>query len=88
VSKHNPNRSDAKPDGAKKNDLSLEDTVAQKVRGLSPQIKSGVCGYNPYDAAISKPAVGDPPKATDLRKLSEWIRLTRQVAALKKDKPD
>jgi hypothetical protein len=86
VSKRNPDRSDPKADGSKP-DLSLEDTVAQKIRGVTPRIKSGVSGYNPYDAAVSKPPIGDPPKPTDLRKLSEWIRLTRQVAALKKDKP-
>jgi hypothetical protein len=86
VSKHTPNRSDAVP-GDSKLDLSLEDTVAQKMRGVTPRVKSGVSGYNPYDAAAPKAPAGDPPKPTDLRKLSEWIRLTRQVAALKKDKP-
>jgi hypothetical protein len=72
-----------------KGGLSLEDTVAQKMRGVAPRAKSGLSGYNPYDMAptsANSPAVGQKP--TDLRKLSEWIRLTRQVAALKKDKPE
>jgi hypothetical protein len=88
VSKSNSDRTDPKPDGPKL-DLSLEDTIAQKMRGVSPGIKSGLSGYNPYDATVSKPAdaAGESSKPTDLRKLSEWIRLTRQVAALKKDKP-
>ncbi len=68
-------------------DLSLEDTYAQKLRGVATRAKTGVSGYNPYDAAPSKRLMGTPPKATDLRKLSEWIRLTRQVAALKKESP-
>jgi len=77
--------------------LSLEDTVAQQSRGLAPKGRTGaVVGYDPYDAATSKPlkpaAVPLPEenrKPTDLRKLSEWIRLQRQVQALKKeDEPD
>jgi hypothetical protein len=87
VSKLTPDRSEDEPTDAKAN-LSLEDTVAQNMRGVIPRIKSGVSGYNPYDAAVSKTPAAEPPKPTDLRKLSEWIRLTRQVAALKKDKPE
>jgi hypothetical protein len=88
VSKHKPDRPEPTPADAKL-DLSLEDTVAQKMRGVTPRIKSGVSGYNPYDAAVSKPPAGDAPgKPTDLRKLSEWIRLRRQVEALKKEKPE
>jgi hypothetical protein len=87
VSKNNSSRTDPRPDQPKP-DLSLEDTVAQKMRGVTPRIKSGISGYNPYDAAVSQPAAaaGESSKPTDLRKLSEWIRLTRQVAALKKEK--
>jgi hypothetical protein len=77
----------SKPPADSKSDLSLEDTVAQKIRGVAPRVKSGVSGYNPYDAAPSNSAAGDARKPTDLRKLSEWIRLTRQVEALKKEKP-
>ena len=86
MSKHHPDRSDPNPADSKF-DFSLEDTVAQNMRGVTPGNKSGVSGYNPYGAAPSNPAAGDPPKPTDLRKLSEWIRLTRQVAALKQDRP-
>jgi hypothetical protein len=88
VSKPIPDRPDPEP-AASQSSLSLEDTVAQNLRGVTPRIKSGVSGYNPYDAAPTHAPAGDlrkPP--TDLRKLSEWIRLTRQVAALKKDKPE
>jgi len=86
VSKQRPDPSDSTP-AESKSDLSLEDTIAQKIRGVTPRVKSGVSGYNPYDAAPSNPVAGEPRKPTDLRKLSEWIRLTRQVEALKKDKP-
>jgi hypothetical protein len=70
--------------------LSLEDTVAQKLRGVPVKTRTGVVGYNPYDAAAAKAkseAAAAKPKPTDLRKLSEWIRLTRQVAELNQEKP-
>jgi hypothetical protein len=39
--------------------------------------------------ALKTPAPNEAQKTkTDLRKLSEWIRLSRQVAALKKGKPE
>lgn len=73
-------------------ELALEDTAAQRRRGL-PVRAGGVVGYNPYDtgppAAGSGPSAppGEPAppprKRTDLRKLSEWIRLQREVEALK-----
>jgi hypothetical protein len=69
--------------------LSLEDTVAQKMRGVPAKSRTGVVGYNPYDAepaAKAKDAAGKT-KPTDLRKLSEWIRLQRQVAELNPDAP-
>jgi hypothetical protein len=69
--------------------LSLEDTMAQKMRGVPTKSRSGVVGYNPYDAepaAKPKDAAGKA-KPTDLRKLSEWIRLQRQVAELNPDAP-
>jgi hypothetical protein len=73
-------------------ELSLEDTLSQQRRGVSPQGNKGpVVGYNPYDTPVdAKKPVADPDakrKPTDLRKLSEWIRLQRQVQALKKDGP-
>jgi hypothetical protein len=72
--------------------LSLEDTIAQKMRGVPTKTRTGVVGYNPYDAepakskSKSKDADGKA-KPTDLRKLSEWIRLQRQVAELNPDAP-
>jgi len=87
VSKHKPDQPEpvpANPEGG----LSLEDTLAQRMRGVAKRAKSAVSGYNPYDMAPTPPAPEAAKKPTDLRKLSEWIRLTRQVAALKKEKPD
>jgi hypothetical protein len=84
---------DTKPEGRptaeKEPKLSLEDTIAQKLRGVPTKTRTGVIGYNPYDAepaAKGKPP-GGKPKPTDLRKLSEWIRLQRQVAELNPDAP-
>ena len=69
--------------------LSLEDTIAQKQRGVPTKSRTGVVGYNPYDAepAAKAKAAELKPKPTDLRKLSEWIRLQRQVAELNPDAP-
>ena len=69
--------------------LSLEDTIAQKQRGVPTKSRTGVVGYNPYDAEpAAKPKEAElKPKPTDLRKLSEWIRLQRQVAELNPDAP-
>lgn len=78
-------------------ELSLEDTLSQQRRGIAPQAgrKGTVVGYNPYDTPLAareakKPAVAPDSKRkpTDLRKLSEWIRLQRQVEALKKQGPE
>jgi hypothetical protein len=69
--------------------FSLEDTMTQKMRGVPTKSRTAVVGYNPYDAepaAKAKPAAARP-KPTDLRKLSEWIRLQRQVAELNPDAP-
>jgi hypothetical protein len=88
VSKHNPDQPEPAP-AKSEGGLSLEDTMAQRLRGVAKRAKSGVSGYNPYDMAPTPPAPEAPnSKPTDLGKLSEWIRLTRQVAALKKEKPD
>jgi len=73
----------------KKPDLSLEDTLAQRQRGVNvtPSTKPED-GYNPYD---TWPSIQEPDAAkrnTDLRRLSEWIRMKRQVETLKKDDKD
>ncbi|HWG78080.1 MAG TPA: hypothetical protein VN660_14980 [Steroidobacteraceae bacterium] len=74
-------------------DLALEDTVALRKRGMAVSANP-VTGYNPYDTG---PAAGAHPardtaaasaKRTDLRKLSEWIRVQRQVEVLKKKDGD
>jgi hypothetical protein len=67
-------------------ELSLEDTLSQQQRGVPVKARAAVSGYNPYDAVpAGKPKATDPArKPTDLRKLSEWIRMQRQVAELKK----
>ena len=69
--------------------LSLEDTIAQKLRGVPTKSRTGVVGYNPYDAEPAAKAKAEAArrKPTDLRKLSEWIRLQRQVAELNPDAP-
>ena len=71
-------------------ELSLEDTLSQQRRVLAPR-KGAVSGYNPYDTRVgasnaAKPTDSPDPKRkpTDLRKLSEWIRLQRKVEELKK----
>ncbi len=40
-------------------------------------------GYNPYDTFPSVRPVGSAQQNADLRRLSEWIRLKRQVAQIK-----
>jgi hypothetical protein len=69
-------------------ELSLEDTLAQRMRGLPVKTRLPVNGYNPYDATPpggAKDKDKARKKPTDLRKLSEWIRLTRQINELKKE---
>ena len=77
------------PDAKSEHGISLEDTVAQKLRGVAKRTRSPQSGYNPYDTVPKTPTPkGEQKPKTDLRKLSEWIRLSRQVAALKKSKPE
>ena len=77
---------DLKPDPQSDPDLSLslEDTIAQRLRGVVPKSRTGVTGYNPYDAVPPEKLREDEDKdkPTDLRKLSEWIRLQREIAEL------
>jgi hypothetical protein len=70
----------------RKPDLSLEDAVADDPRGAQaiPAAKPED-GHNPYDTF---PSIRQPDAArrqTDLRRLSEWIRLKRQIEVLKKN---
>jgi len=41
-------------------------------------------GYNPYDTFPNVRQPGMAGRQADLRRLSEWIRLKRQVSQLKK----
>jgi hypothetical protein len=84
VSNRNSDPPDSSPDSEKSlSELSLEDTLDQKMRGLP--VKTRIPGgYNPYDAMAQGKSKQAPRKPTDLRKLSEWIRVQRQVADLKK----
>jgi hypothetical protein len=77
------------PNAKSEDGISLEDTVAQKLRGVAKRTRNPQSGYNPYDMVPKTAAPKEAQKTkTDLRKLSEWIRLSRQVAALKKGKPE
>jgi hypothetical protein len=74
-------------------DFSLEDTIVSRGHPASEHNKARpVVGYNPYDRTAGgktpPPAVEPRRKPTDLRKLSEWIRLQREVEALKKEQPE
>ena len=85
-----PDKRDANAaDRSKK--LSLEDTITQRMRGLAVKTRT-TPGYNPYDTVPldksvdrGKNKLGKKP--TDLRKLSEWIRRTREIEELKKEQP-
>jgi hypothetical protein len=68
-------------------ELSLEDAVAERERGLASTKRDGQIGYNPYDAPPAVPTV-QTRRPKDLRKLSEWIRLQKQVEELKKEVVD
>jgi hypothetical protein len=68
-------------------ELSLEDTATERQRGVAPTKRDGQVGYNPYDAPPAVPTV-QTRRPKDLRKLSEWIRLQKQVEELKKEAVD
>jgi hypothetical protein len=100
VTKHRPEpepqpepEPEATPPAPEEPNLSLEDTIAQKMRGVPVKARTSVGGYNPYDAEPAAKGKGkgkgetQKSKTTDLRKLSEWIRLQRQVAELNQEKP-
>jgi hypothetical protein len=64
-------------------ELSLEDEDALLARG-KPRLPAGA--YNPYDVdpRAAKPVAGGGGNGVDhLRKLSEWIKLKREVEELK-----
>ena len=83
VNSRNPDPQDSiSADGL--DELSLEDTLSQKMRGIPVKTRTPVTGYNPYDAVPNGKSREPGRKPTDLRKLSEWIRLHRQIEELKK----
>jgi hypothetical protein len=63
-------------------ELSLEDEDELLSRG-KPRLPAGA--YNPYDVdpRTGKKTARAPAARTDLRKLSEWIKLKREVDELK-----
>lgn len=69
--------------------LSLEDTVAQAVRGLRTPHSASGSGYNPYDTIPNTSSSDSFQGTDDLRRLSEWIRAKRIAEKLKnEDDPD
>jgi hypothetical protein len=86
VSNQFPDPPDEKPaEGSL--ELSLEDTLAMKMRGVEVKKRIPASGYNPYDAQVSGKSKQPTRKPTDLRKLSEWIRVQREAAETKKREP-
>ena len=65
-------------------ELSLEEEDALLARGASKALPQGA--YNPYDVDPRRgkaPPPGAAGSRTDLRKLSEWIKLKREIEELK-----
>ncbi len=67
-------------------ELTLEEEDAVLARGAHRPLAAGA--YNPYDVDPRRGHTHDPtaPAAsqkTDLRKLSEWIKLKREIEELK-----
>ncbi len=74
-------------------EFTLEDTVATRGFASPAAAKAKpVVGYNPYDRTVGRkppPPEGETQRRrTDLRKLSEWIRLQREIEARKKEQPE
>jgi hypothetical protein len=63
--------------------LSLADDAPTPSDRVKPNPLGKVKGYNPYDSG--KLSRGQAAKKTDLRKLSDWLRLKKQAA---NNKPD
>jgi len=65
-------------------ELSLEDEDALLSRGAKKALPQGA--YNPYDVDPRRgkaTAQSEAQARTDLRKLSEWIKLKREIEELK-----
>jgi hypothetical protein len=61
-----------------KTDLSLESTGSQAMRGLSVQNGSS-SGHNPYDTMPNTSSSTGMQRLADMRRLSEWIRMKREL---------
>ena len=72
---------------SKKPELSLEDTLAAKVRLRYPD-KAARAGQDPYRLdEVPKPGE-EKQKPTDLRELSKWIKAKREIEQLKAAEQD
>jgi hypothetical protein len=84
MNRPNPGQRDANAEDGSM-ELSLEDTLTPRRGGLPVK----AAGYNPYDTVtLDKSTDRDKNKLrkqADLHKLSEWIRLTREIDELKKE---
>jgi len=58
--------------------LSLADDAPSPSNSVKPNPQGVVKGYNPYDSGRLGRA--QPPKKTDLHKLSDWLKLKKQAA--------
>jgi hypothetical protein len=58
--------------------LSLADDAPSASNGVKANPQGVVKGYNPYDSG--RLARAQPPKKTDLHKLSDWLKLKKQAA--------
>ena len=74
------------PDAGKHeaDDLELESTSSQTMRGIRLSRQFGSGGYNPYDTIPNASSSTGVHRMQDMRRLSEWIRLKREMA--RKDK--
>ncbi len=59
-------------------DLSLESTSSQTLRGLYVDNGSST-GWNPYDTVPNTATSTGMHRLDDMRRLSEWIRLKREL---------
>jgi hypothetical protein len=69
------------PQEAQERELTIRDLRLLEESAIKPGLS---VGYNPYDSDKPKVPTAMAPRP-DLRKLSEWIKLQKQVDALKKE---
>jgi len=69
------------PDAPEDRELTIRELRLLEESGSRPGLS---LGYNPYDRDEPKTPVVAAPRP-DLRKLSEWIKLQKQVDALKNE---